>query len=140
MTDYKRVPCEVEKQRARRKVRDALVSGLLVRPTRCERCGAAPEKASDGRATIHAHHHDYSQPLNVEWLCPKCHRAETPLPEKIGAPPPPGELHWNAKLTADDVRAIRGSTLGCRRLARAYGVDKKTIQRARNGQQWTSVN
>ena len=32
----------------------------------CNRCG------SDTR--VHAHHHDYSKPLEIEWLCVSCHR------------------------------------------------------------------
>lgn len=38
-----------------------------MKPEPCGRCGA--EKA-------HAHHHDYSKPLEVTWLCPGCHAAE----------------------------------------------------------------
>jgi ribosomal protein S27AE len=33
----------------------------------CKRCGA--EKAE-------MHHHDYDKPLEVEWLCRRCHLAE----------------------------------------------------------------
>lgn len=33
--------------------------GFLVRPEICPRCGATGQ--------IHAHHHDYSKPLEVEW-------------------------------------------------------------------------
>lgn len=43
-------------------VRDARVS----KPKECQGCGA--------RGMIHGHHHDYARPLEVEWLCPKCHR------------------------------------------------------------------
>lgn len=45
----------------------AIRYGRLVRPDHCERCG---EKCyPDG------HHHDYSKPLDVEWLCRSCHIA-----------------------------------------------------------------
>jgi len=51
------------KARARHKVYKAIKAGRLVRKP-CEACGAL---------TTHAHHHDYSKPLDVKWLCPACH-------------------------------------------------------------------
>lgn len=59
-----------EKLRARHKLRYAVRKGRLVRQP-CERCGATP---------THAHHHDYSKPLDVRWLCRRCHRMEHPEP------------------------------------------------------------
>ncbi len=58
-----------EKTAARRAVKQALRSGRMVRQP-CERCGKT------GR--IHAHHEDYSKPLDVRWLCP-IHHAEAHL-------------------------------------------------------------
>src|ERR1043166_4923203 len=52
-------------RRARSAVSNALRDGRLVRPERGGECGAG------GRIT--AHHPDYSQPLEVEWLCTRCH-------------------------------------------------------------------
>lgn len=49
---------------ARQMVRSAVRRGEIKRQP-CEQCGA--EKAE-------AHHDDYSQPLNVRWLCPTHHR------------------------------------------------------------------
>jgi hypothetical protein len=51
----------------------ALKSGRLIRPERCARCGGLGEPTRDGRASIEAHHPDYSKPLEVEWLCRGCH-------------------------------------------------------------------
>lgn len=35
--------------------------------------------------TVHAHHRDYSRPLDVIWLCPKCHhRLHAAFPEIEG--------------------------------------------------------
>lgn len=58
-----------ERQRCRYAVRDALLTGRLVRPSRCERCGK--------RGRVQAHHRIYSWALRlaVEWLCRVCHRA-----------------------------------------------------------------
>ena len=46
-------------------VSDAIKDGVLVRPHRCEDCG--------GGGTIYGHHDDYGKPLEVRWLCAKCH-------------------------------------------------------------------
>ena len=126
-------------QAAYRAVRTAIESGMLRRAEYCARCGARNTPASDGRSTIQAHHYaGYDNPLLVEWLCPSCHRAETPLPAVLGAPAF-GEANGQAKLTTEAVMDIRSSDLGCRRLGRKYGVDKRTIQRVRNGVQWLAA-
>lgn len=64
---YKRIQEEryPEKLRARRKVHKAIRSGKLERQP-CEVCGITED--------IHAHHDDYSKPLEVRWLCRKHHR------------------------------------------------------------------
>jgi ribosomal protein S27AE len=39
-----------------------------------------------GATKVHAHHRDYSRPLDVIWLCPKCHhRLHAAFPETEGA-------------------------------------------------------
>jgi len=48
------------------KVYRAKKSGKLEPPIFCERCGEPTQ--------LQAHHSDYNKPLEVEWLCPKCHR------------------------------------------------------------------
>jgi len=53
-----------EKVLAHRLVRRAVLSGGL-RKLPCEKCGAIER--------IHAHHEDYSKPLEVVWLCQICH-------------------------------------------------------------------
>lgn len=53
---------------ARKKVHAAVRSGRLVKPPGCSAC---PEIVPSHR--IHGHHSDYSKPLDVEWLCAKCH-------------------------------------------------------------------
>lgn len=44
----------------------AIKSGELIRAKHCECCGAETK--------IEAHHNNYSNKLNVVWLCPACHR------------------------------------------------------------------
>lgn len=56
-----------EKERARQAVKRAIKEGRMTRWRYCEMCEA--------HGTLHAHHSDYSKPLAVIWLCPKCHRA-----------------------------------------------------------------
>jgi len=49
-----------EKQRAH-----SAVAYKLESPESCELCGEETK--------LHAHHHDYTKPLDVNWLCPACH-------------------------------------------------------------------
>ena len=57
-----------EKGKARNKFTHELRAGKIIRPTNCSRC--------DFVGMIEGHHHDYSKPLNVIWLCRKCHAKE----------------------------------------------------------------
>lgn len=57
----------VTKQQARQQLGQAVRSGQLRRPSRCEQCGK--------KTFVDGHHHDYSRPLYVEWLCRHCHMA-----------------------------------------------------------------
>jgi len=50
-----------------------------------------------------------------------------------------GEQKPCARLTEDDVRAIRGSQASTSKLARQYGVHWKTLSAARSGQTWKHV-
>lgn len=65
-----------EKERAKRAVRTALETGILIRPAACSRCGTTPKRFRDGRSGLQAHHSDYNRPLVVEWLCLACHVGE----------------------------------------------------------------
>lgn len=65
-----------EQERAKRATSRAIQSGAIVRPNLCEQCGHSPEPNRAGKPTIHAHHHDYSKPLEVRWLCALCHARE----------------------------------------------------------------
>jgi hypothetical protein len=54
-----------DRARAQQAAQNALRDGKIQRPTRCEGCGL--EKP------LQKHHHDYSKPLLVVWLCKPCH-------------------------------------------------------------------
>lgn len=56
------------KEESRAQLTDAIRNGKIRRPTRCEACGVV--------GLVDAHHHDYSKPFYVTWLCEPCHKAE----------------------------------------------------------------
>ena len=62
-----------EKVKARDVANKAVKAGLLVRPEACSICGQVPFPRRDGRSQIHAHHHDYLEPLDITWVCCRCH-------------------------------------------------------------------
>ena len=129
------------KARAHGAVRTALKQGRLIKPEACQRCGAPDIPCSDGRRRLQAHHHDHAKPLDVEWICPKCHRAETPLPAVMGGPPI-GSRNAMAKLNTSSVleaRELRGRGWTFQAIATRFGVDKMTALRAVKGQLWAHV-
>lgn len=62
---YKRNPL---KYKARYTVRNAIVSGKIIKPKICSVCGS--------NSKIEAHHNDYRKPLEIIWLCKICHIKE----------------------------------------------------------------
>lgn len=65
--DYRRL--NPEKYKAKAIANNALQAGKLKRKTKCEECGK--------KTRLEKHHPDYSKPLEVVWLCKKCHTHET---------------------------------------------------------------
>lgn len=53
------------RQVAAQAVHKAEKKGILKRPKKCQRCGAS--------SRVHAHHDDYSKPLDVKYICQPCH-------------------------------------------------------------------
>lgn len=49
---------------AHQKVKTALLNGKITRQASCEECGSNKPMA---------HHDDYTKPLDVRWLCGRCH-------------------------------------------------------------------
>lgn len=54
----------------RSRLRRAVRTGEIIKPLRCEKCGVEEE--------LHGHHADYTKPLEVTWLCARCHRQAHP--------------------------------------------------------------
>ena len=53
------------KVRARKRAAMAVLRGKIDKKTECERCNEGPTQM---------HHDDYRKPLEVEWLCRRCHK------------------------------------------------------------------
>ncbi|KKN69310.1 hypothetical protein LCGC14_0441680 [marine sediment metagenome] len=58
-----------KKNKAGEIFRYAIRVGKIIRPTNCSSCNKYSKR-------IEGHHEDYDKPLEVEWLCRKCHIAE----------------------------------------------------------------
>ena len=56
-----------DKVKCHQSLHTAVVNGKIEKPEICTKCG--------NKHKIEGHHEDYSKPLEVVWLCMKCHRA-----------------------------------------------------------------
>jgi predicted DNA-binding protein YlxM (UPF0122 family) len=64
---------------AQNKLESAIRNGTIEQRRICEKCGAS-YSFRDGRNGVQAHHDDYSKPLEVRWLCQRCHhQAHLPI-------------------------------------------------------------
>lgn len=61
-----------KKERCHNLVEKAVKKGTLKNPYKCSECGSE-DTFKDGRTAIQAHHDDYDRPLDIRWLCQKCH-------------------------------------------------------------------
>lgn len=69
----------------------ALQKGLVKKPeSGCEQCGANG-RFKDGRSEVQAHHDDYNKPLDIRWLCQRCHH------------------EWHKHNKAIDLKEVKGS-------------------------------
>lgn len=60
-----------EKRAAHIILGNAVRNGKLTKPKECSVCGEFKPSRQ-----IHAHHHDYTKPIDVTWLCSYCHKQE----------------------------------------------------------------
>lgn len=134
-----------ERMAAGRKLRTELEAGRMRRPETCETCGTSPGRGKNGITLIQGHHaYGYHRPLDVQWLCTKCHRAVTPRPATRG----PilkirGEKNPAAKLSEADVvfikRAISQGIKGIL-LAEIFGVSAKQVSDIKLNRVWRHVS
>lgn len=71
-----------EKFKARHAVNYAVKTGKLLKPKTCQDCSK--------ESRIEGHHDDYTRPLDVLWLCPRCHKAKHGflIEQKVEMPSP----------------------------------------------------
>lgn len=52
------------------KVNDEVSAGRIIKPLTCTRCN----KKLQSTRNIIGHHNDYTKPLDIYWVCQKCHK------------------------------------------------------------------
>lgn len=118
-----------EKIRAQNRLNYAIRKGVVKRQP-CESCGTSER--------VHAHHDDYSKPLDVWWLCYLCHKVEHPVEvehksRKFHDVRPArfcGEKNPNAKLSDEDRKRILemlAEGMSQQKVADHFGVRQTTI-------------
>lgn len=74
--EYSQKRARDEHYKARYILNNAIKRNRVARPEKCSVCGKS--------GLIEGHHQNYSMPLDVVWLCPKCHGAEHQKPARYG--------------------------------------------------------
>lgn len=131
-----------EKTAAQNKLNYAIRKGLIQRQP-CQKCDATEK--------VHAHHHDYSKPLDVEWFCYACHRKQHHVDEEEkkvkfeGASKArlPGESNPNASLSTKDVRQIRAmldAGVSQQKIAMVFGINQTTVSRIKIGRTYQDIS
>jgi len=76
-------PFEVQKSRARTKLKNMVRTGKINKPEKCQACGKLVTPNY-----LHGHHYaGYDKPVDVQWLCHWCHHlleAGAPIPRPEG--------------------------------------------------------
>jgi hypothetical protein len=95
----KKTPEQLKASRARKFFNYQIISGKIDRPNNCSACGMENKINSRGSHSVQAHHHrGYDYPLDVIWLCQRCHtKADGNY----------GETAVKAKLTGNEALEIR---------------------------------
>lgn len=78
--------------------------------------------------------------VNVDHLFIGTHKDN--MADKIAkgrARPPQGEGHHRAKLSDDDVRAIRASSEPAKNISQQYGISLPAVYNIRNRKRWTHI-
>lgn len=127
-----------EKTRAQNRLNYAIRNGQM-RRLPCEACGTEER--------VHAHHEDYSKPLDVHWLCLQCHKNAHPVSEedkrvKFSEAKKArlyGEENPNASLSDELARQVRAALdlgISQERVAKAFDVHQTTISRIKLGKRY----
>lgn len=119
-----------DKRRAQGFVSYAIKRGLLVRPERCESCAKLCKP--------HAHHDDYSRPLDVRWLCSRCHGREH-WDISHTEPATPKAIRKLSAADAIEIRVRRSAGERAKDLAAEFGVSSSAISMIASNQRWASV-
>ena len=125
---------------ARAAVRQAVKKGWMVKPSACEECGQSPKPDSHGKPRLEGAHYSYDRPLDVRWLCTKCHRAwdsnQTNVDdlEKLLPRPVHDPYRWDVDH-GYSMRALRRQTGVTQSfLASAAGVSQAYVSKMENGE------
>lgn len=130
-----------EKLKAQNLLNYAIRKGRIKRGL-CKGCGTDKK--------VHAHHHDYNKPYDVEWFCFRCHRKEHPVTEKdkevkfkdaqkailLGSENP------NSSLDDSSVKQIKSLLeigLSQVKIAKFFGVHQTTVSGIKLGKTYTNV-